>query len=267
MNKKLITVIIVLVILVLGLGGYIVYDKLFEKETVKEVNNTKKEEEKKEESEPAENEPVIDTRKPISSASEYPKSNDSTELTILDRRAALDEQIDNTKNYKDVKRNINNHEFVYSCDEYSYDEVAGKNICKNITVKVDSKFNIKYTYNEADGGSIGTISNSGYSSPLIKGGSIIITDNYYIDLNGDLGNGYYYLKVVDDTQEIVSSLVIIKDFKTNTYLSPVIKDNFLYYSIETNEGDKYIANIKAIDLINKLKYDIETREIKPYQED
>lgn len=213
-SKGLIVLVIILTILVLGLGGYLVYDKVLSKTIKSDFSQNQ--------NDSTETKAKNNT---ISSIEDFPNSNDNTVILSGDIFALAKETL-TEKEYKEFSewtnfRNINfelkNNQFSLNCEEY--DSIV-ESICTSKSVNINSKINLSF---------------SDYTD--YTGLYLMITNNYYIVQTGnDIGSGN--IEIYDKNGALLKTIAnIVYNFSYNkkTIQSQIkIVNNRLYFVIDNN---------------------------------
>lgn len=233
-SKGLIVLAIVLIICVLGLGGYIVYDKLSTKPT-QTTDNTKSSTIKP-------NEFDIELKN-----LKFPNENDDSVIVY----GLIDELIDSNtknsldmyKNYKNVYYMINGLEFEESCIDY-YVGIDAPSLCKNSEMTINGKVKINFALD----------------IPYSEQKFILITDKNIIVQKGlgaiSLGNIeiYDYQGNLIKTIKNATSYLVFRDdncktlYDSNKAYDIRVIDNKLHYITDAGKVAYKGAIYKTFDL-------------------
>lgn len=225
-NKILVGLLVVFIFLTLGLGGYIVYDKV--------LNNQKLDAE-------------VNDNNNITDISMFPKESKgivfTSDLEDLLYKEKYNYLFDETKNFQNVKNEIDGIKYSLSCDDYNvWDE--GEN-CRIVKIRFDSFDTNLYFNIETKGCGNGT--------------KIIMTNNYLIEQeisgceNG--GNINVYNKDGDIVFNDYNSVYLFQNGdETYNVVDMSVVDNVVYYVTydenSANSSNYYNLYFKSLNLSN-----------------
>ena len=136
-SKGLIVLVIILIICILGLGGYIVYDKMLNKQT-QTTNNTKSSTTKLINNESEHNIELKDLKFPTQNDESVIIYGDISEYLNSEDKQKIGDLVDNYQNIILTKQNII---FNFSCSDYNLEE----KFCYEETININNKFNIIFS--------------------------------------------------------------------------------------------------------------------------
>jgi len=232
-NKGLIWLIIILIVLVLGLIGFIVYDKAF----VKDINNNTT-------TIPIEN----DTNEDFIN---YPPKNDDSILSFDLNELSSNNKVDLTKNFKNIKLMKENLEYTISCTEYNEGSIEEFGYgCNSFEIIIN---NVKLK---------DYISEGAYEFK-----HIIIKEDYLILQTYSNVSKCGYIKIYKNGEPIYTINNTTAEINlTGSSFDSIMKfnNNKLYYFIQLKETDKSYNVLKVIDFneANINETEIERKEIQ-----
>ena len=228
-NKSYIIIIVVLSLIILGLVGYVVYDKNQSKEEAKQNQETNKKEE---------------------SEKEINKEEESKEITIVDKIDGFDENEYTNQKYQEYldKGILVNEVYLQNEKSWSLKEKIG-------LIVIDSNTNTNYY--------ISNKTNKIYSSNKYS------FEGFEVRLSSDtfhLVNDYKYIRVLDEKTESIYSIVdqkiIISKSKENEMSATIYSDandKFLIidngeYRIIDADDKTIVSGYDYIDYVNSRYY-------------
>lgn len=230
-NKGLIWLIVILIVLVLGLVGYIVYDKVLfdDKETIENMTTTTNITNKRE----------YDIElKDLN----FPTENDDNVLVYGHVDEFIDvnikESLEMFANYKNVSYKINGFNFEESCTDYLVQD-DGPSYCRNSELTIDEKIKINFSLD---------IPYSEQKFIMITDKNIIVQKGLGAITLGDIEIYDYQGNLIKSIEQTTSYLILNDEkcetlYNSNRTYNMRVVDNKLHY-IDASKGAIY----KTFDL-------------------